>query len=237
MPIIKGAASFPTSTTLGMLDGDQYQAGGVLKFSATNVFYRQIRNIIFDTTDIPGKAVAIHWPSSQATSIQNCIFHLSQRAGDTHTGLFIEEGSGGFLNDLIFYGGQYGAQLGNQQYTMRNLSFIGSKVGIQQLWDWGWTYKSLKFQNCGVGIDMSTTDVGSVTLIDSTFTQVNRALIVARRPPAANAGRGSIVIEGNKYVQVPVLMAYNDGTVVLAGSLTKTIDGPGWIRVSLSFLY
>jgi hypothetical protein len=44
---------------------------GALKFVSTNVFYKQVRNLVFDTTDIPGLMLAVHWPSSQVTSIQN----------------------------------------------------------------------------------------------------------------------------------------------------------------------
>ena len=90
-------------------------------FSATNVFWRQIRNFIIDLTAIPSssQATGIHWPTAQATSLQNIVFKMSSNAGTQHQGLFIEGGSGGFMNDLIFYGGLNGVVFGNQQFTVR----------------------------------------------------------------------------------------------------------------------
>ncbi|CRJ93630.1 hypothetical protein BN1723_020789, partial [Verticillium longisporum] len=92
-------------------------------------------------TAIPAEKAAfgIHWPSSQATAITNCVFKLAEGAQSKHVGLFIEEGSGGLLNDLTFEGGQYAANLGNQQYTARNWKISNAQVAINQLWNWGWT--------------------------------------------------------------------------------------------------
>lgn len=142
LPIIR---AFPTfAGTFGLIDGDEYGANG-LDFGSTNVFWRQIRNFIIDTTLIPSDsaATAIHWPTAQATSLQNILFRLSDAPGTQHQGVFIESGSGGFMNDLVFEGGLYGAAFGNQQFTMRNLTFRNSVTAIQQLWDWGWTYSHI----------------------------------------------------------------------------------------------
>lgn len=90
MPVLKAMANF---TGFGLIDGDQYGANG-LGFGSTNVFYRQVRNFIFDITDIPETAAAtgIHWPTAQATSLQNCVFKMSDSPGTQHRGIFIEEG-------------------------------------------------------------------------------------------------------------------------------------------------
>jgi glucan 1,3-beta-glucosidase len=76
-----------TCKTLG------YGANG-LGFGGTDIFYRQIRNFVLDLTGIPasGSATGIHWPTAQATSIQNCIFFMSDAPGTKHQGIFIEEG-------------------------------------------------------------------------------------------------------------------------------------------------
>lgn len=111
LPVLKATPDF---SGFGLIDGDQYQAGGVLAFGATNVFFRQIRNFIFDMTAIPGSSAAtgVHWPSSQATSIQNCVFRMSEAPNNQHQGLFLESGSAGIMNDLVFYGGLVGANMG-----------------------------------------------------------------------------------------------------------------------------
>ena len=155
MPVIKGSSSFPTEGRLGLVDANQYQSSGALAYQATNVFFRQIRNLVLDTTDMPGKATALHWPSSQATTIQNCVFKL----GNAHTGIFMEEGSGGFLGDLVFYGGQYGAQFGNQQYTARNLTFYNADTAILQASGCcGWTGYNIILTilySCGTGVGLT----------------------------------------------------------------------------------
>ena len=90
MPVLKATASF---SGLGLVDGDPYGSANP-DYVTTNVFYRQVRNLVFDTTNIPAgtAATGIHWPTAQATSLQNCVFHLSQANPNSHVGVFIENG-------------------------------------------------------------------------------------------------------------------------------------------------
>lgn len=92
MPTIKAFPNF-NGTGTGLIDGDPYGADG-LEYGATNVFWRQIRNFIIDMTLIPysSSATAIHWPTAQATSLQNIVFLMSDDPGTQHQGLLIEEG-------------------------------------------------------------------------------------------------------------------------------------------------
>jgi len=229
MPVIKGSDRFQT-TTIGLLEGDKYMDNGRLSFVSTNVFFRQVRNLVFDTTDIPGEIAAIHWPSSQATSIQNCVFKLSTRPEDAHTGIFMEEGSGGLLTDLIFVGGKYGAQFGNQQYTMRNLTFYKAETAILQIWNWGWTYKSLNIIDCQVGINMSSESVGSATLLDSQFINVPVAVITGH-DPSNSTSRGSLVVENVMYTHVTTVLQGPKGKVLLLGDATGTVYDGGYATV------
>jgi glucan 1,3-beta-glucosidase len=205
-----------------------------LQFKSTNVFFRQVRNILFDTTAVPGTACGLHWPTAQGTSVQNCVFQLSSRPGDVHTGIFMEEGSGGLIADVTFYGGAIGAQFGNQQYTMRNLTFIGSQTGILQIWDWGWTYKSLTFINCQIGINMTAQATGSVTLLDSSFTNVSTALITGRKVDNTT-GLGSLVIENVLYVNVPTVLQGPGGQIYLLGDPVGAMGEPGYALVGAPF--
>lgn len=90
MPTLLANATF---SGFGLIDGDQYGANG-LGFGSTNVFYRQVRNFILDMTAIPATSAAtgIHWPTAQATSLQNILFKMSDAPGTQHVGLFIESG-------------------------------------------------------------------------------------------------------------------------------------------------
>ena len=226
LPVLKATANFQG---LGLIDGNPYEPGnpnGVLQFGPTNVFWRQIRNLEIDMTSIPASSAAtgIHWPTAQATSIQNVIFRMSQAAGNQHQGLFIEGGSGGFMNDLTFYGGLNGAVLGNQQYTMRNLVFNNANTAIKQIWNWGWTYKSITINNCQVGLDMTNGGsaaqaVGSVTWLDGTFTNTPVAFSIARNAPSSKPNTaGSLSIENTKFTNVGTYVRGPNNAVYLAGS-------------------
>lgn len=145
----------------------------------------------------------------------------------------MEEGSGGTMTDLVFYGGKYGARFGNQQYTMRNLTFYGSDTAIDQIWNWGWTYKSLKIVGSRVGINMSSSDVGSVILLDSSFEDVGTAMISGRNP-GNTTGLGSMVLQNVEYKNVPTVLAGANGETLLLGEPAGTVYDRGYARVCYS---
>ena len=223
LPVLKATTAF---SGFGVIDGAQYQSGGVLPYGATNIFWRQVRNFIIDLTAIPAssEATAIHWPTAQATSLQNIVIKMSSDAGTKHQGVFVEAGSGGMMNDLVFYGGLKGAVFGNQQFTVRNLTFYNAVTAIFQIWDWGWTYKTISVNNCTVGLDMSNggsaaQTVGSVTFFDSSFTNTKIAFNVSRNATSAPPTGGSLVIENVALKNVPTAILFGQTkTTVLAGT-------------------
>lgn len=90
-PTLKATANFQG---FGLIDGNPYWTEN-LNWVSTNVFYRQVRNFVLDTTNIAPatEATGIHWPTSQATSLQNIVFNMPVGNGVVHVGLFIESGS------------------------------------------------------------------------------------------------------------------------------------------------
>jgi glucan 1,3-beta-glucosidase len=164
---------------------------------------------------------------AQATSIQNCKFLMDPKETSSQQAIFMESGSGGFLGDLTTTGGNTSMALGNQQYTMRNIHIDGANVAIQQLWNWGWTYKDLKISNCGVGIEMSKgQDTGSVTLIDSQFTNVMTAIKTSRNP-LNHTGRGSLVVDNVDFVNVPTVLANTKDEPLLLGTANGPVRAQG----------
>lgn len=222
-PIIKAMPSF-SKDSFSLIDANPYLPNGALSWNSTNTFFRQIRNIVVDTTSLPPDfdAVGIHWPSSQASSITNCVFQLSTVRGNRHTGLFIEEGSGGLLNDLYFYGGGNATVLGNQQYTARNLWFSNADVAIWMTWDWGWTFKSAFFKDCRVGIKMDDVShgVGSITLLDSVFENVGAAIMTTRTRVGALGSGASFVMENVRFQGVTGVVVDSTGVDLLGNGLT-----------------
>ena len=232
LPVIKPSADFNGSY---VLDGNPYQPGGNTAWGSTNVFWRQTRNLIFDFSSVPADTAlaGVHWPTGQATSLQNLQFKLSSAAGTQHVGIFIESGSGGFMGDLSFTGGLYGLQVGNQQFTMRNLKFDGCVNAINQIWDWGWTYKSLSINNCQVGIAMGSRStetglltVGSVVVVDSVFsnTPVGIATNRTSTDDAAEGGEAanSVILDNVKFNNVAQPVTGPGDVTVLADSSVNT---------------
>ncbi|EPE03538.1 glycoside hydrolase family 55 protein [Ophiostoma piceae UAMH 11346] len=232
-PTLKASASFAsTCTTLGLIDGNPYD-GDSLQWLPQNVFYRQIRNFVIDTTAVPSSSLVhgIHWPTAQATSLQN--IHFTMPAHSEHIGLLIESGSGGFMADLSFEGGSVGALLGNQQFTMRNFAFDGCTTAIQHTWDWGWTYSGLVVKNADVGINItaggsSGQAVGSMTVFDSAFINVEVAIASAFTTGSKPDTAGSLVLENIVAKNTAVIVQTPKGDV-LEGSAsgTKTITAWG----------
>ncbi|OIW25058.1 pectin lyase-like protein [Coniochaeta ligniaria NRRL 30616] len=230
-PTLKATANF---AGFGLIDGDHYYTSS-LNWGAVNVFFRQVRNFVIDTTAIaPGTAATgMHWPTAQATSLQNIKFNMPTDSSVVHVGLFIEEGSAGFLTDLTFNGGATGMSVGNQQYTMRNLVFNNCKTAIIQLWNWGWTYSGLSINNCGVGIDMSAggtsgEQVGSVTLLDSSMTNTPVGIVSAWASSGNTpATGGSLALENLALNNVPVAIKGPSGTVLSGSSGAVTITSWG----------
>ena len=90
-PVLKAASSLKA---IALIDASPYGDGGVPGWTSTNIFLRQIRSLVID-----GTAVAptdgfqgIHWPSSQATTIQNVKIIMNQNSNSVHAGIFIENG-------------------------------------------------------------------------------------------------------------------------------------------------
>lgn len=130
------------------------------------------------------------------------------------------------MNDITITGGLYGANVGNQQFTMRNLVISGAVVGISQIWDWGWTYQGITIQNCGTAFSMiqggsGAQNVGSVSIIDSTISGcpvfVDTVWTTGASPPAA----GQLILENIALNNVPVAVRGPSGTV-LAGTTGST---------------
>jgi len=98
-PVLQATPNF---SGFGIIDGDHYYTAN-LNWLSTNVFYRQVRNFVIDMTQIPSgsSATGIHWPTAQATSLQNIVFQMSQASGTQHVGLFIESGTYFLYHDIL----------------------------------------------------------------------------------------------------------------------------------------
>ncbi|KAL3438555.1 pectin lyase-like protein [Aspergillus tetrazonus] len=172
LPTILGATSF---VGLGVITSDVYVGDQEEWYINTNNFLRSVRNFKIDITRTDQNAYicAIHWQVAQGTSLENIYFYMTQDASTTQQGIYMENGSGGFMSDLTFVGGNFGAYLGNQQFTTSHLVFVNCNIALQIHWDWAWTMQDVVIESCRTGIiiaggPFSTGQgVGSFALVDA----------------------------------------------------------------------
>jgi len=92
LPTLKASANLEA---LALIDASPYNNNdGAPGWTSTNLFMRQIRNLIIDGTARAPTAgfQAIHWPASQATTIQNVKIRMTQASNSVHAGIFVENG-------------------------------------------------------------------------------------------------------------------------------------------------
>ena len=208
MPTIKASSSF---AGMAVMDSDPYTDTGANWYINQNNFFRQVRNFNIDLTDAPDAAAGIHWQVAQATSLQNIVFNMANNS--QQTGIFMDNGSGGFFGNLTFIGGNIGAFLGNQQFTTRNLKFENCNTAVYMNWNWGWTLSGLDVNNCGTALNISSNPgnqtVGSVLFTDSKVSNTDYGVLTAYDPSDSNtpATGGTLVIDN-------VDMTQNVGTAI-----------------------
>lgn len=221
---------------LAALDTNVYipAGGGSEWYANQNNFYRQVRNFVIDMTTAPLSTASIHWQVGQATSLQNITFNMAsrRRPGNKQQGIFMENGSGGYMGDLAFNGGYIGAYLGNQQFTARNMAFNDCTTAIFMNFDWVWTFHTLSITNCEVGIDMTNggfdnQQIGSAVVLDSVISAVNGILTHYLPGYSSAQSSGTLVLENVDFSGSNVAIASPAGRVALAGGQNVALFARG----------
>ncbi|KAK3934012.1 glycoside hydrolase [Diplogelasinospora grovesii] len=214
-PVILAAPSFAGQ---GVITSDVYLPGasGAEWYTDTANFYRQVRNFVIDMTQCTTSGVwGLHWQVAQATSLQNLYFSMTDGSTSTQVGIYAENGSGGFMSDLIFTEGNTGI----------TLTFVQTWRAVSMLWDWGWTWKGLNVLDATFGIWFDSTVVGgSLCILDSMFSTVEVPIYITT--PSAGAHQKVIVNLNNFALDNCLVGVLNaDGTVALSGG---TVTIPAW---------
>ncbi|KAF3919916.1 hypothetical protein AA313_de0200320 [Arthrobotrys entomopaga] len=150
---------------------------------------------------------------------------MSTKPGNNQYGIFMENGSGGFMTDLNFRGGKLGALFGNQQFTTRRLTFQNCETAITMLWDWAWTMKSVSISNCKVGLNITggsgTQDIqgtGSILLLDSNISDTPIGILTSLRMAEQQT---TMYISNLGLGNVPIAIQEARGRVLLEGGSKK----------------
>jgi hypothetical protein len=231
LPVIRASSSF---SGMAVMDSDPYGEGGVNWFVNQNNFFRQVRNFVIDLTGAPNAAAGIHWQVAQATSLQN--MHFKMTPGSQQLGIFMDNGSGGWFSDLLFTGGKFGAFLGSQQFTSRNLTFDGCSTAVYMNWNWGWVLSGLTVRNANIAVDMSNSQsVGSVIISDSNFGNSNIGVSSAYKTSGNNPATGGTLIIDNvdmSSVGTPVMGPNNTPFLSNRGKINYWASGDGYSKTA-----
>ena len=228
-PTIKVAANYQNIVGIAVFDADVYISAGSGSewYANQNNFYRQVRNFVVDMTNAPLNTAGVHWQVAQATSLQNIVFNMipANVTNNKQQGIYMENGSGGFMSDLTFNGGAIGAFLGNQQFTSSRMVFNGCGTAIYINFDWLWTFTAITITNCNIGIDMtsggfSNQAVGSVIVLDAVIS-ANQGIVTPYAPGFSSPqSAGTLVLENVDFTGSAIAIAVSGGTnsrVILAG--------------------
>ncbi|KAK5172230.1 uncharacterized protein LTR77_003868 [Saxophila tyrrhenica] len=224
LPVIK---ALPNFFGIGLFDSNVYLPYGYNWYTNQNNFWRQIRNFVLDITLVdPARSVhCIHWQVAQATSLQNLVMNMVVSGPNEKTqqqGIFMDNGSGGLLEDIIINGGEVGFFSGNQQFTCRNLTFNNCQTAIFQNWNWVFNYKSISINNCGIGLDLSQGGLvpatGSVILQDSVMTNVQYGIVTSFSRNSTPSAAGTMVLDNVDFRNTNPAIIFKNNTVLLPGN-------------------
>ncbi|GAQ09970.1 glucan 1,3-beta-glucosidase [Aspergillus lentulus] len=191
-------------------------------------------------TDPAAYVCAIHWQVAQGTSLETIEFYMSQDAGTTQQGLYMENGSGGFMSNLTFGGGNFGCvllsrcYLGNQQFTTRHLVFVNCKTAVQIHWDWSWAMQDVVIESCQTGIVVtggaggpmsSGQGVGSFILVDAVIANTPTGILTSLYSTNSTA----LLLQNVGFYNVEkAIMAERRADPILAGGNEVLIDAWGF---------
>ncbi|SNX82776.1 probable beta-1,3 exoglucanase precursor [Melanopsichium pennsylvanicum] len=221
----------PTFQGIAVIDEDPYSSDGSNWYINQNNFFSAVYNFKIDLTQMrPSSGTGIHHQVSQATGLFNVHFEMRQDSdNNAQQGIFMENGSGGFMTNLTFRGGRYGAYLGNQQFTFRNSSFENCQTAISQAWNWGWSYHDIHVTNCTLGLEMRTSEdpasgsqgAASILAYDWVLCDVDTAFNIT------TPGSGTLILDNIMIENVTAVVRAGDAVepILLVGS-----DEPSVIR-------
>ena len=131
------------------------------------------------------------------------------------------------MGDLIINGGNVALDVGNQQFTVRNVTINGSVTGVKMNWNWGWNFQRITINNAQVGFDVyvgtkqndTGQGTGGIAIIDAV---VEDTPVFYRSSNATTELQSSIVLNNIQATNVPTIVGIVGGETVLAGSTGQT---------------
>ena len=123
------------------------------------------------------------------------------------------------MGDLIINGGNVGLDVGNQQFTVRNLTINGSNTAVKMAWNWGWNFQGITISNSQVGFEVGVGSVTGIAIIDAVVCDTP---VFYRISNATTGPQSSIVLNNVQATNVTAIVGIVGGEIVLAGSTGNT---------------
>jgi len=130
------------------------------------------------------------------------------------------------MGDLIINGGNVGLDVGNQQFTVRNVTINGSNTAVKMAWNWGWNFQGITINNAQVGFEVVVGTVGGIAIVDAV---VRDTPVFYRSSNATTGLNSSIVLNNVRATNVSAIVGIFGGEIVLAGS-TGHIHVDTWVQ-------
>ena len=145
----------------------------------------------------------------------------------------MENASGGFMSDLTFHGGRFGAWMGNQQFTVRNVYFSECKTAICMHWNWAWTFIDVHVHNCEIGLELlgmfpDKQGVGSLILSDWDVSDSSVVIQLEKE------GTGRLILDNMHIRGVQSIVKGPSGPLLLPKCTQDTVKF--WLKAPASLL-
>lgn len=120
-----------------------------------------------------------------------------------------------------FRGGAVGIQLKNQQYNFKSLTFDGCRIGINITSVFVATFQNITFEGCDYGIDTSTS-AGTISLVDSSVRNGDAGV----HAYVSGSGQGSLTMDNFETDSSTAAVKSLGGDILLQDSVPA---GQTWI--------
>jgi glucan 1,3-beta-glucosidase len=150
----------------------------------------------------------------------------------------MENGSGGLITGVKFHGGFVGLRAGNQQFTIKNLTFDKCRTAIQAIWDWTFLWSNIKITGATIGIDLINQDLKNNQAPQQTFayllldSAISAQTGIRSNPFMATDGYAQVTLDNVDFAGSGTAIMETTGNVVLAGAPKEPNRAPSQGRSS-----